>query len=337
VTPALAPLRQAHLDASHLKLAARARLLEAGKQAPYEAAVLYHAAARAERRALLAAERPSPEARLAAAIEVCGCLIDGRDPTAVLDSAWGEVLDATARVPDKTARAMRARLDPDRNTLVAEYTRTLVKLPALRTHLDATEPAAAPAALRRDTERYLAAFPGDARIWGLRSTLDLAAGAPDRAWDAIRRALALAPDTSVYRRTELHLLPSFLPPADAAVQLDAVHAEVARGAADADLCFGFLDAALQLADRTALRERLLQQALDAATTGWALSAAVPLDRKIFHAMQFGLREILAGRRPDADVLYRAGLGAWAAASPEDADPVAIVLGRMTPARHLRAA
>jgi hypothetical protein len=80
--------RLALLEAGKLKLAAKARLAEGGEAAPYEAAVLYHAAARAEQRTLLVMEAPSPEARLANAIERCACLIEGFDAMGVLEVAW---------------------------------------------------------------------------------------------------------------------------------------------------------------------------------------------------------------------------------------------------------
>jgi hypothetical protein len=128
-----------------------------------------------------------------------------------------------------------------------------------------------------------------------------------------------------------------LPPAVVAAQLDAIHADIQSGNADGDICFGFLSAVLQLAEHGAPRVKLLQQALDAATAGSGMPPVRPLDRKIFRAMQLGLRELLAGRKPNVGVLYRSGLGTWAARSGEDADPLAIVLRRMSPLRHLQAA
>src|SRR5262249_27066574 len=170
-------------------------------------------------------------------------------------SAWGEVLDASARIPEKTARAMRTRIDADHRALVAEYTRTLTKMPTLRTFIESEGPVASTPTLRRDADRYLTIFPGDAAIWGLRGTLDLAAPDLDAAWRAVRRALSLSPETSVLKQAELHLMPRFLPPATLAAQLDAVHADIQRGNADGDICFGFLSAALQLAERGTQREK----------------------------------------------------------------------------------
>ena len=65
--------RLALLESSKLKLAGTALLAEGGDDARYEAAVLFHAAARAERRSLLAIEAPPPAARLRSAVEICGC------------------------------------------------------------------------------------------------------------------------------------------------------------------------------------------------------------------------------------------------------------------------
>ncbi len=61
--------RLALSESSKLKLRAVAVRAEGGEDAPYRAAVLFHAAARAERRALGVLEAPSPETRLRSAID----------------------------------------------------------------------------------------------------------------------------------------------------------------------------------------------------------------------------------------------------------------------------
>src|SRR5262249_20349779 len=102
------PQRLALLEGSKLKLAAKARLAEGGKHARYEASVLLHAAARAERGGIRAWEGPTAEAGLAGAVEGCGCLIDGADPTAVREAGAG----APAGWKGSALRRARARRTP---------------------------------------------------------------------------------------------------------------------------------------------------------------------------------------------------------------------------------
>jgi hypothetical protein len=330
------PQRLALLESSKLKLAAKARLAEGGKDARYEAAVLLHAAARAERRVLLSSDPSPAEARLASAVERCGCLIDGSDPTAVLEDAWRDVLDASDRLPGKTARAIRSRIDPKMSAFLSEYQETLTRTPSLKAWMEAGSPWAGAPSLSRDLNRFLTAFPGDARAWTIKSAAHLQAGETSAAWAAVRRARTLSPEDMVSRHAELSLVPLVLPPTEAASTLDAVHAEILRGEASADLCFGFIGAALDLAAKSGQGSHLLQQALDAATQGLTLQLW-PGDQKMLRALQLMLRERIAGRKPSVDILYRCGLGTLAAATPGEADPMALVLERGAPLRHLQAA
>jgi hypothetical protein len=330
--------RLALLESSKLKLAGTARLAEGGKDAGYEAAVLFHAAARAERRTLLATPDPSPEARLRGAIEICGCFIDGRDPIAVLETAWGELLDASERVPASTAQALRARVDGDVAAFVAEHRHALAKAPALKAWMDAGAQPEKARPLGKELDRLLAAFPGDARLWGVRSQVYLRdKGDVARAWEANRRALSLAPDDPIHRQQELFLIPRHLAPADAERRLDAAYAELVRGETNTDVCFGFIAAAMALARRRRDRKRLLQMALDAASIGFGLPPLSPLDRAMFRAMQLIARALLAGHTPGVDILYRAGLGLWAAGMSAGADPLEVLTDHWSPLRYARAA
>lgn len=333
------PQRLALLESSKLKLAGTARLAEGGDDAGYEAAVLFHAAARAERRSLLAASAPSPEARLRSAIEICGCLIDGRDPLAVLETAWGEVLDASERVPPATASALRRRIDADLAVFVDAYRRALAKAPSLAAWMEAGAPPDEARALGEDLDRLLEEFPGDARLWGVRGQLYLRSeGDAAKAWEANHRALALSPEDAVLRQDELFLIPLRLRPAEAERRLDAAYAEIVRSAdPDADVCFGFIAASMTLARRRRERTRLLQCALDVASIGVGLAPRRPLDRSTFRALQLIARELLAGRRAGVDVLYRAGLGVWAAQMADGADPLDVLTEHRGPLRYARAA
>jgi len=331
------PQRLALLEGSKLRLAAKARLAEGGKDARYEAAVLLHAAARAERRVLLAVEAPSAEARLANAIERCGSLIDGLDPMAVLEEGWPAVLDASARVEERCAASLRSRIDPRMSSFIKDYQNVLAKLPALRAWMEAGAPWSNLRALSRELDRFLAHFPGDARMWCMRSGAYMDGEDVAKAWIAIRRARSLAPEDTLFRQAELWIMPHHLPPAEVTEKLDAVYAEIGRGEPNADLCFGFVSAAIQLAARTGFPRKLLQQALDVAMVGWRVPPLWQNDRKMFRAMQFILHELLAGRKPTIEILYRCGLGQWAVANPDRSDPMAILMERITPLRSRQAA
>jgi hypothetical protein len=316
------PQRIALLEGSKLKLAAKARLAEGGREARYEASVLLHAAARAERRLMLTMDASAAEARLVSAVERCGCLIDGADPTAVLADAWRDVLDASDRVSAVTRGAIRGRIDPKMSRFVAEYQRVLTKTPALKAWMEAGAPWAGARAMLRELNRFLSAFPGDARAWVIKSAAHQEAGDAAAAWSAVRRARDLSPEDMIVRPVEISLVPLVLPPAEAASRLDAVYAEILRGEASADLCFGFIGAALALARRGTHRRELLQQAFDCATEGLTLQPLGPGDHKALRAMQLILREMIAGRKPGLDILYRCGLGTLAAARASEDDKIA---------------
>lgn len=324
------PLRRALLGAGKLKLAARARLAEGGADAQYEAAVLYHAAARDEGRALLAMEAPSPEARLGSAIERCACLIEGFDAMAVLDVGWADVLAASAAVAPETAAAMRVRVDAKLSDMLARYQRVLAKTPTLKAWMERNGPWAALRAMGRELDRFLRAFPGAAGGWAMRSAAHLEAGDVSSAWACIRRARALTPEDTMFAQQELHILPMHLPRADAEARLEGVHALIERGEANADICFGFVSACMQLARASKHREKLLRQALDAAMLGFRVQPQWHDDRKMFRVMELSLREMLAGRRPTADILYRCGLGRFAATAGAQVDPMAFVLALRRP-------
>ncbi len=185
---AAGPRRLALLEAGKLKLAAKARLAEGGPDARFEAAVLYHAAARAEQRALLALESPSPEARLASAIERCASLILGFDASAVLDSGWGDVLAASSAVEDRTAAAMRARIDEMLSSFLKRYQDARGKVPAVDAWTEAGCPPGAPRSVQREADRFLKVFPGDAPLWALRSSISTAVTSAPRGNRSIGRS-----------------------------------------------------------------------------------------------------------------------------------------------------
>jgi hypothetical protein len=330
------PRRLALLEAGKLKLAAKARLAEGGAAARYEAAVLYHAAARAEQRTLLVMEAPSPEARLANAIERCACLIEGFDAMVVLEVAWADVLVASSAVSERTAAAMRSRIDASMSEFIHRYQGVIAKTPAFKAAIEAGDPWRASRSLDREIDRFLKVFPGDARFWSIRSFRYVQAGDVTAAWEAIQRARELMPEETTFVGMELELVPMHLPPARAEAQLDGIYTQIERGDASADICIGLVGAAIQLAKKGQHREKLLRQALNAAIVGSRVADPLPNYRKIFRVFELSLREMLAGRKPTVEILYRCGLGRFATAA-EQADPMAIVRSRMTSFPRLDAA
>lgn len=191
-------------EGTRLELKATALLAEGGDDERFEACVLFHAAARAERRALLAVEAPTAEARLRVAIEVCGCLVDGLDPGGVV-GAWGEVLEASEGIDRRARQALRARIDRTFAAFVRGYERVRAKTAPLWSALERRAPIDGSSASMVD--QVLSSYPGDALFWSLRSQLhfERGAGSIEAAWDAIRRARRLAPEDAAHRGWEIYL------------------------------------------------------------------------------------------------------------------------------------
>ena len=231
---------------------------------------------------------------------------------------------------------MRSRIDASMSELVHRYHEVLAKAPAFKAAIEAGDPWPASRSLDREIDRFLKVFPGDARSWSIRSSRHAQAGDVTAAWEAIQRARALMPEETTFVGMELELVPMHLPPARAEAQLDGIYSQIERGDASADICIGFVGAAIQLAKKGQHREKLLRQALDAAIAGFRAADPWPNYRKIFRVFELSLREMLAGRKPTVEILYRCGLGRFATAK-EHADPMAIVRSRMTSFRRLDAA
>ncbi|MBN1610144.1 MAG: hypothetical protein JW940_26190 [Polyangiaceae bacterium] len=307
------------VESGHFKVAAAARLAEGGTEALFEASVLFHAAARAERRALEATEAPTPEDRLRSAVEVCGCLIDALDPSAVLEWAWGRVLEASEPLPETEARAIRARLDGKFGSFLRSYQRVLKHTPKTAS---AMERGKAPEQAR-ELGILLSAFPGDPRFWSSLASVQRTNGNVRACWDAIQRARRLDPEDTAIRQAELDLVTQADPEQASAVLEVAYRDILADG--NADLCFGFAAGATRWGLERG--ERVwLERALDAATLGMSFPPLYPSDRAWFHAFRLVIRELLAGKKPRMDILFRAGLGAWVVASREK-DPLRVLFNR----------
>jgi hypothetical protein len=303
--------------------------------------VLLHEARRAERRALVVLEAPSPETRLRSVVEQCGCLIDGRDPTAILDGAWGEVLEASELVAPPVAAAIRRRLDPRVDELIREYVAATRGMPefARIVKSDGGEDEAVVRLALQQAERLLERFPGDSRIWRGVSTLRAQLRRQDDAWEAIRRSRELDPEDNLARGIELHLAPSVLAPARASATLDAAYRVAIHGATDLDVCIPLATSLVAVAKDAPEPRVYWEKALEVATVGLGLSLLHPLDHKLCRVIQLATRELLAGRKPTVDILFRGGLGTLVPhLSPEEREDIVRAmqtLGR--PARALRLA
>lgn len=175
-------------------------------------------------------------------------------------------------------------------------------------------------------------FPGEGLLWAVRSSLYFDGGDVETAWDSIRRALELSPQEQGFIGWELRLVAEHLPRAQAEARLAAAYPEIERGAASAEVRGGFIFAAMDLAVKSAHGVELLGQALHAAMEAGRTAPPQSEIRRLYRAMELGLREMVAGRKPQISILYRCGLGRLAATMPQEADWMGIVSARTTQLR-----
>jgi hypothetical protein len=317
--------RRKKSESGELKLRAKAMLARGTPESRFEAAILLHEAASLERRVLALLDAPSPETRLRSAIEQCGCLVDGLDPT-LSAIAWGTVLEASLRVPGEVATALRARIDVAYRAAEQLQAEVVAASPTLLAVDFQVASAIGPAKARagKEIERWLRHFPGDATIWYLRGKKAMVDDKLGVAWDAIHRAHALRPESSFYGGQLLLLVPWAKPQTEAEASLDGAFASIQAGTADAYECLCFAVASLQASRRSRRPREHWTRALSAALAGptRAPSAlSVPRIGSYFTAVRLVLDELFAERPPGRDALYRAGLGDLAAhvlaAEPRD--------------------
>lgn len=327
--------RRKKSESGELKLRAKTLLALGTADSRFEAAVLLHEAASLERRVLALLDAVSPETRLRSAIEQCGCLVEGLDPT-LSALAWGSVLEASLLVPEPVARAMRVRVDAAyraQEQLQAEVVAASPTLRAIDFHVSS---AIGPARARtvREIDRWLQHFPGDATIWYLRGWAATVDGKLDVAWGAIHRAHTLRPESSFYGGQLLLLVPWAKPQAEAEAALDGAYASVQDGAADAYECLCFAVASMQASRRSPHPQEHWKRALSAALAGPTRapgSLPVPRIGSYFTAVRLVIDELFAERHPGVDVLYRAGLGDLAAhvLAAEPSEPVDLLARGMS--------
>ncbi|MFP2909282.1 hypothetical protein ACLESD_30415 [Pyxidicoccus sp. 3LFB2] len=313
-------------DSRRLKLRATALLAEGGSARTFEAAALLHDAARAEARALLTLEHPTPEVRLGSAIEQCACLVEGLDPV-LAARAWGHVLEAAGRLPEAVAAPLLSRLKPRYARLESAFSGALRKSPLVARHSESLE------LLRgRERQRYvrelgllLARFPGTPWLWWTSCRIEHARGRPRAAWEAIQRACRLEPDNGHYDAVRLWLMPRVVP----VKQVDAYLSESYAGIhqASPEVCLVYALNEMELARREpAVSPARLERAFEAVLQGRSRVQSETSISQYLRAAQFLLSEQLKGGQPTIDLLYRAGLGDLIAVSP--------VTGRKDPLRLL---
>lgn len=295
-------------EAGRLKLRATALLAEGGDARTFEAAVLFHDAARAEERSLRALESPSPEVRLASVIEQCACLVEGLNPV-MAAGAWGRVLDVAREVPEETAALLLARLKPRYAQLEAEFRSALRKAPTAGAYRGNLTQLKGPERTRFGAEltRLLARFPGTAHLWWTAFRLEEARGRRRAAWEAIDRAHRLDPDNSRYEALRLCRLPSEVSPEEAEAALAKVYAGLARAAPEVCLMYAFKELELARREPPGRRERL-HRALEAIIQGRSHLQGESQLGRFLQATQLILSEQLKGAEPTMELLYRAGLG-----------------------------
>jgi hypothetical protein len=291
-----------------LKLRATAHLAEGGAAPTFEACVLLHEAARIERRAVDALPRCPPSTRLAASIEECWCLVEGRDPPRA-GGAWGHVLQDMGRVDGATATAMLARLRPRHE----ESERQFRKLLAGCAHLVRLRGSGAlvpptkeeQRAVLRDVERVLEAFPGAISFWWASYRLLEAMGDRKGAWTSLGKARRLDPENRRFEAMSLLLAARSLPEEAADEILGRVRGSSDEVGAETYLMYALAE--IELAKRATAPKERWSRALDAANAGLTQAPSEGL-RKNLKATQLLLTALLAGKEPTLDILYLAGLG-----------------------------
>jgi hypothetical protein len=302
-------------ESGKLKLRATALLAEGGSARTFEAAVLLHDAARAEARALLTLEHPTPEVRLASAIEQCACFVEGLDPV-LAARAWGHVLDAAGRVPEDVAAPMLSRLKPRYSRLESAFGGALRQAPLVARHSASLE------LLRgRERQRYvrevgllLARFPGTPWLWWASCRMEHVQGRPRAAWEAIQRACRLEPDNGHHDAVRLWLMPRVVPTKQVDAYLSESYSAIHRAAPEVCLVYALNE--MERARREgALGTPRLERAFEAVLQGRSRVQAETAVAQYLRAAQLLLSEQLKGGEPTIDLLYRAGLGDLIVAAP----------------------
>jgi hypothetical protein len=326
MTPGAYDVYQANLASSgKLALRAKGRLAEGTADAVFEACVLLHEAARLQRLATQALPTCPAVSRLAAAVEECWYLVEGRDPPRAAE-AWGQVLRDRQGVDEPTADAMLSRLAPRFEKSRREFLKTVGAAPTLMTITDARSLAAAPnvrSKARKELRAVLARFPGTPYFWWVEYRLAEQEGDKTAAWGALTRARQLDPNNQSYEASSLLLAAWALPRRAAEQHLARVRGSFDR--AGAEVCLMHALAVLELAggSKGGERAKRWEEARDAANSGLTQARTEELRRDL-KAVQLLVGELLAGRVPTMEILYLAGLGEVASMAAPSASVVEVL-------------
>jgi len=303
------------VSSSKLKLRATAYLADGSEAAVFDACVLFHDAARLERRAVEALTLCPPEARLAGSIEECWCLLEGHDPHAAAD-VWSRILDEVASVTRATADSMLARLRPRYDRAIKDFVGSIQSRPVLSrigyTQVLVPSSAAEQKSTLHELQALLKRYPGVPGLWGGLSRLAEVAGNEKLAWHAVDRAGRLSPENSGIRALSLQMAAKALSPAEADQYLSKAFSEL--GSAEAEVCLMYAFSEIILVERSsASRNERWKRALTAVEMAFPKTHSEWM-RKNLKGVRLYLEAALAKRKADPDLLYRAGLGRLAATS-----------------------
>jgi hypothetical protein len=304
------------VSSSKLKLRATALLAEGTDAALFDACVLFHEAARLERRAVESLSPCPPETRLAGSVEECWCLIEGCDPHAAA-AVWSRILDETQGIHAATADAMLSRLRPRYDRYLREFSRVILSHPELRTIGQTGIVVPTAQAERKKTlssiQALLKQFPGLPVMWASAAQLEQALGERQQAWLSLQRGLRLAPEIASLRALSLIAAAEALKPAEADLYLKQAFAEL-RGA-DAQVCLMYAFGEIVLSQRLPGNQvQRWKRALEAVDVAFPRARSEWLSKSL-KGLRLFLEAAIAKRKADPDLLYRAGLGRLAATSP----------------------
>jgi len=299
-----------------LKLKATARLAEGAVEDIFDACMLLHEAARIERRAALALPACPAATRLAASVEECFCLVEGRDPVGAAE-VWGRILREKGDVDEASAQAILSRLAPRYEKNRREFAK-LVAGAKTFVQLRSTGAIVPPSANARksalaEVRAILSRFPGIPDFWWFAYRLAEAGGDRKGAWDALSRARRLDPNNPRFDAMSLLVAARALPKSKADQELARARATLDK--AGAEICLMYALAEIELANKDDAEQRW-RRAREATNFGLAQVRSEGL-RSNLVATQLILDSLLAGKEPSLDLLYLSGLGEIAAsASPK---------------------
>lgn len=313
-----------------LKLRAKALLAQGATETRFAACVLLHEAARREAGALAALSAAPPVTQLASAIEQCWCLVEGRNPHRA-GKLWGHVLDAAAAVDDDTKEAMLVRLAPKYHAMHQEFLAAIHAAVALRATIESGSviggPPAQRARVRKELDAVLQGFPGASNFWWMAYRLAELDTEKKQAWTALSRACKLEPDNPRFEAMSLLVATWSLSRAEAEKHLAGARTGIDRRPPEVCLMYALAEIGLSRSAATPERLARLQRARAAADAGIAQRQSDTQYRNL-KAVQLMTTELLAGREPTLDILYRAGLGELAATEKPNANVFELLTTRI---------